>query len=795
MIELSVKFMKRIYGTPDGDYSVFVAEAANFAESKKVSENDKGEFTIAGDFSLNDDEIGMVYTVTIQENFTARYPNSYNSVKLHYDFPKDAESQWDYLESSSIIPLRTFLEIQKTFKKTDKILDIIVDSPSELEKVKGIGEERANHYHSKLLENRDKALLFSEYGDIEGVSSHLINKLLNLKPRVEDTIKEIEADPFMLIEYAEIGFVVADRFREYYKYPINDRNRILHGVSYYLNQGFQSSGNTYDEILPASKEISGKLKVSYREVVTLLAEIQKDEKALTKYRLKIFGKNITTYSLFQSELIVYKRMNEMIKEKKLIANKQKWEKNKEEYLSKLPQALSKEQGEFLSAINEERVSVLLGPGGTGKSWVINIACDLIKASGKTFGLFAPTARAAHVMSEYVGVEAMTIHRGLMGHVLSNEIAPYDVLIVDEFSMVDSELASIVVQAMGLHTRLIIVGDDYQLQSVGPGNVLFDLVEYVQIPTTRLTKVFRQGENSRLLDYAQDLRDGTFKLPIGAPRLEEGDITFIHETDDTRKQAIAMKLYTDALSRVKNNYEDIMLLSPINKGPAGRGTLNKKVQEIVNPGAGSNDVVFGANSRDEDAKRYFRRGDYITVTSNQYEMISDTDEVTQLINGDLGEVSRTASGNLTFDVNKKSYTIDKSEINSLIDHAWTITIHKSQGGQASEVIIVLPESSYFMLSSNMLYTALTRAKVKCYLIGNFREINTSAKRQANYTRKTMIQLQKESELRAIKNKVDTVVIEEKAEVRVISKETKVTEITEEVEAAVSKLEEQWKSEAK
>lgn len=752
MIEVSIRFTRRLFGKPDGTYSIFAAEPVDLGEAKKVSVDKRyGNFSISGDFALTDEEIGMVYTVTIIEDHKSSHQNSYKLVKIHYDFPKDAKAQWTYLENSNILPMMTFLEVKSTFNKDDKILDIIVENPKKLEKVKGIGEERARHYHLKLMENKEKALLFAEYGDIEGVSSNLINKLLQMKPRVEETIRLIENDPFVLINAAEVGFVVADRFREHYNFPLNDRNRILHGVSYYLDQGFRSSGNTYEEVLKASRDVAGKLLVPYKEVVYLLAEIQNKDADLVKYRLKIFGRNITTANLFDAELIVYKLMNRMLKENKLIANKDKWQKNKEEYLGKLEQNLSPEQDDFLNVINEKRVSVLLGPGGSGKSWVINIACDLIKKSGKTFGLFAPTARAAHVMSDYVGTEAMTIHRGLMGYVLAGETAPFDVLIVDEFSMVDSELASIVIQAMGENTRLIIVGDDFQLQSVGPGNILFDLVEYIKVPTTKLSKIFRQGEGSKLLDYAQALRDGTFKLPVGMPKVEENDITFINETNDTKKQEIAMKLYSAALKRVNSNYQDLMLLSPINNGPSGRRTLNRKVQDIVNPGNNPNDVVFGGNLKDESAKRYFKSGDYVTVTSNQYEIINDVDEVTQLINGDLGSITRTGTSNLTFKVNKDSYTIDKSDITDLLDHSWAITIHKSQGGQASEVIIVCPENSYFMLNANMIYTALTRAKIKCYFIGNFREINEASKRQANHTRKTIIQLQKLSELKAIAEK--------------------------------------------
>lgn len=739
MIEVGVKFKKRLYGSPDGDFSVFKAEALTPEDSRKVSEDKRGEFSIAGEFSLSDDELGVPFTVTIKEDYSSKYPNSYKMVKLHYDFPNTADAQWEYLKNSNIIPRISMINISKTFGPEEKILDIIIEDHKKLLEVKGMSIERALSYKNKLLENRDKSVLFNEYGKIDGVSSNFISKMLTMKARVESIISAIEKDPFILIEELEAGFVLADRFREFYKVPLDDKNRILHGVSYYLNQGFQSTGNTYEDIFEASKEIAGKLFVSYKQIVYLLAEIQNDQKALEKYKLKIFGKNITTDKLYKAELAIYKEMKLLIKQKSRIRSDESWQKMKEEYLGKMSQTLSDEQDEFLTNFNTQKVSILLGPGGTGKSWVIKIVSDFIRKSGLTFGLFAPTARAAKVMSDYVGVEAKTIHRGLLTHVLAGETSPYDVLIVDEFSMVDSELANVILQAMDSNTRLIIVGDEYQLQSVGPGNVLFDLVHYLEVPTVSLTKVFRQGEGSKILDYAQALREGNFSVPV-IPRVDEGDIVFINETDDSKKQDIAMKLYSDSLSIVDNDYNNMMLLSPTNKGPSGRKVLNKKVQELVNPRGMKDEMVFGANSGDENSKRFFRKDDFITIKSNQYDMIDDEDKMNQLINGDLGIVKRANSQRLTLDINDANYTIDKSEVNDLVDHAWTITIHKSQGGQADIVIIVLPENSYFMLNSNMLYTAITRARQKCYIIGNLSELNKAAKRQANYSRKTMIQLQ-------------------------------------------------------
>lgn len=739
MIELNVKFKKKLFGEEDGDFSVFSAEPATLKDARLVNANKYGSFTISGDYYIEKNEFSRTFKVSIEEDYSSSYPNSYKMIRIHYEFPTDPQEQWKYLEDSGLVSLLTFREIRKAFSHSTLILDLICDSPEKLEEVKGLGPERAAGLQQKLIENKDKAVLFGKYGKIEGVGSKLINLLYFWKPSVEDVVDSLEENPFSIIQGLGVGFVVADRFRSFYKIPMNDRNRILHGVRYYLNEHFASTGNTYEEILEVSKIIAQKLNVSYREVIDLLAEIKSNEAEQKEFAIKIIGQYITTDTLFVSELIIYKNILHMVKEKSNIVKPEKWAKIKEDYVSKMTATLSDEQGMFLDIINNERVSVLLGPGGAGKSWVIQIACDLLKKAGKTFGLFAPTARAAKVMSDYTGTNASTIHRGLMKYSLVNEIAPYDVLIVDEFSMVDSELASVIMKVMGTKTRLIIVGDDYQLQSVGPGNVLLDLVQNLNVPTVRLTKIFRQASEHGLLDYAQALRDGTFNLPSGVPVIEDNNIVFINETDDARKQEIALKLYKESLDALDNNYEDIMLLTPSNKGPSGRRNMNKKIQDIVNKSDGKNEVILGA-AGGEDKKRCYRKNDYITITSNQYGMLTDTNKEIDIINGDLGYITRVNPEGITFQIEKESYTIEKSSISGLIDHSWAITIHKSQGGQASHVVIVVPENASFMLNSNMIYTAITRTKVKCYVIGNLEALNKAGKRQANLTRKTLIQLQ-------------------------------------------------------
>ena len=523
MIEVNVKFKKKLYGSPDGDFSVFSAEPASRDDAALIKENKYGNISISGDYFIDESEFGRSFKVTIEEDYSSKYEGSYKLMRLHYEFPSDPASQWEFLRDSGILTFGIYNKIKKTFSQKICILDLILEEPEKLLEVDGIGEERAASYQMALKANKEKAVLFAEYGRIDGVGAKLIESLYTWKTSVDEVLSTLERDPFSLITSLDIGFVIADKFRAHYKIPIDDKNRILHGVKYYLNEQFNSTGDTYAQIMDMSSVTAQKLNVSYKLVIVALAEIKDDVQALHQYKLKIFGSRITTSELFDSELTIYKGIKSRMEKSTPILAEEKWAKIKDEKLEEMGANLSPEQNKFLDSINTNQIQVLLGPGGTGKSWVINIACQLLRKAGKSFALLAPTARAAKVMSTYVGKEAKTIHRGLFPVVLAGEKVHEDVLIVDEFSMVDSTLAKVIIDSMGIGTRLIIVGDDYQLQSVAPGNVLLDLVDSLDVPTVRFNKVFRQADEHGLLDYAQALRDGTFNLDPFADKIEDNNI--------------------------------------------------------------------------------------------------------------------------------------------------------------------------------------------------------------------------------------------------------------------------------
>lgn len=739
MIKLKVKFTNKLFSNDDG-YSII--GAMPIAEDKKLVDLNKfGTITISGNFTIDDEELHRkVYTLSIEEDYKSKYPNSYKLLEIHYDFPNKAKDQWDYLKNSSLVTTLQFNSLKKTFTSKQKILDIIINTPKKITKVKGFSDKKATKLKEKLEIDKNQAVIYQEFGKIKGIGPALIKSISKMSPDIKKTIKNTKKDPFILVKLPGAGFVIADAVRSHLNIPLTDKNRCLHGIKYYIVDGFQQTGNTYADLNKELKDVAHKLNVSVNVLANYLKEDISDEKVnLDKeYGIHIFSHYITSTELFSAESIVYKKTQNMMKAPSLIMSKEQWEKNKQELLKNETFTLSEEQNAFLDRVNEHSISLLIGPGGAGKSWVTKIAYDLAKKAELSVGLFAPTARAAKAMTDYVGQRAYTIHKGLLPYVIleGENFAPYDLIIIDETSMVDSELMAIVYKAMSSKARLIIIGDDFQLPSVGPGNILYDFINSLKVPTTKLTKIYRQDEDSNIVNYASALRDETFDLDELMPEIDSGDIVFINKKDTNEMKDIALNYYEKAYK--DNKQEEIMMLTPVNNTEIGRNQLNKEIQRIVNGNKKKDQMIFGQNLP-EDERRYFRKGDYISITKNNYGREAEDGSLNDLINGDIGYITEVNQAELLIIVDDKEYSWGRKEIVGNIDHFWATTIHKSQGGQANVVIILIPKNS-FMISANMLYTAITRTKEKCIVIGDFDSINKSAHRFVNFKRKTMLELQ-------------------------------------------------------
>ena len=383
--------------------------------------------------------------------------------------------------------------------------------------------------------------------------------------------------------------------------------------------------------------------------------------------------------------------------------------------------LSEEQKEAVKAVNENNVCVITGGPGTGKTTIIKTIIDIYKTRKLKVVLCAPTGRAAKRMQEQSGEEATTIHRLLEIRKLDEQedylsvdypITPIDadVVIIDEMSMVDMFLMNHILKAIYLGTKLILVGDINQLPSVGPGNVLQDIIESKKITTIELNKIFRQAAKSKIITNAHRVNAGESFIGVEEKEDKIDDFFYINEISQEKILQDVISLSAGRLKKYGNYdfFKNIQVLTPTKKGMLGTKELNKQLQNVLNP----NMAIEKAHG-----DRVFRSGDRVMQVKNNYDIywekqIKDKIEAgSGIFNGELGIITKIDEEEkqilVHFDDEKDAW-YDFGNLDEL-EHSYSITIHKSQGSEFDVVILAVPQSSPMLLTRNLLYTALTRAK--------------------------------------------------------------------------------------
>lgn len=361
----------------------------------------------------------------------------------------------------------------------------------------------------------------------------------------------------------------------------------------------------------------------------------------------------------------------------------------------------------------QKMSILTGGPGTGKTTILRALVDILRAKKVKLHLAAPTGRAAQRLAETTGGFASTIHRLLKfdpaaGRFTTNEDHPLstDYLVVDEASMLDTRLASALLQAVPAKAHLLLVGDTDQLPSVGAGNVLQDLIASGKVPVTRLDVIHRQKGQSGIVTTAHAINQGDPSMPPSHPELATipawSDLNFIpvESQEDCVRQVVELcRQHIPHAHRWVNPQRDIQVLAPMHRGTAGVANFNARLQEALNPGQAG--VKFAAGE--------FRAGDKIIQLRNNYDKT--------LFNGDIGTVTAVdaKTSTLTADFDGESHEFERGEFNNL-GLAYAISIHKSQGSEYPVVVIPLMKAHFMMLQRNLLYTAITRGKKKVYVVG-------------------------------------------------------------------------------
>ncbi|MER6390039.1 ATP-dependent RecD-like DNA helicase [Streptomyces sp. NPDC059382] len=595
-------------------------------------------------------------------------------------------------------------------------LDVIEEAPKRLIEVPGLGPKRTKLIGAAWEEQKAiKEVMVFLQG--VGVSTSIAVRIY--KKYGDASISVVRNQPYRLAaDVWGIGFLTADRIAQAVGIPHDSPERVKAGLQYALSQS-TDQGHCF---LPEERLIADGVKLLQVDtglVIDCLAELAADPEGVVREPVPDpqGGPPLTAVYLVpfhRAELSLVGQVRRLLhaEEDRMPGFRDvDWEKALDWLAGRTGAKLAPEQREAVQLALTRRVAVLTGGPGCGKSFTVRSIVELARAKKAKVLLAAPTGRAAKRLSELTGAEASTVHRLLElkpgGDAAYDRERPLDadLVVVDEASMLDLLLANKLVKAVAPGAHLLLVGDVDQLPSVGAGEVLRDLLaEGGPVPAVRLTRIFRQAQQSGVVTNAHRINTGVPPLTDGLPDF------FLFPEEDTEE---AGRLTVDvAARRIPARFgldprRDIQVLAPMHRGPAGAGNLNALLQQAITPARPDlPEKRFGG--------RVFRVGDKVTQIRNNYEKGANG-----VFNGTVGVVT-------ALDLDEQKLTVrteedeevgyEFSELDELA-HAYAVTIHRSQGSEYPAVVIPVTTGAWMMLQRNLLYTAVTRAKKLVVLVGS------------------------------------------------------------------------------
>ena len=623
--------------------------------------------------------------------------------------------------------------------ETFKILD---ENPGCLMQVPKIGKKKAHEIIESWKAQKsiaDVMMFLSNHG----VSLTYAQKIIRLYG--EQAIELISANPYQLaVDISGIGFIKADTIAKSIGIAPDSPERIRAAIIYQMQQA-EDRGHCYQTSLQITELLQATLGLPQSSLEALVPEqlslLAGAGSLLTE---PVEFESETTLSHWRPELMaaecdIADGLARLLK-RGVELDESRVDQWIQRYNEAASAPLSDSQGEAVRKAAASRVFILTGGPGVGKTTTANAIIRLFKAMGKTVLLAAPTGRAAQRLSEVSSEKARTIHRLLEwqpaeGGFARNEANPLkaDVIICDESSMLDVRLASSLIGAAPDHAQVVFIGDVDQLPSVGPGNVLRDMINSSRIPCTKLREIFRQAATSSIVRHAHEINEGLVPQFItDSPT----DCQFLEVDTSDEIRTMIQRLLTDVLP---NKYKfdptrDVQILSPMNRGDLGTQTLNAELQELLNPDPKAH--MREANQKQREGE--LRDGDKVIQTSNNYDL--------QVFNGDIGFVTATnVEGGKTKVVfgDGRLVTYERDQIDDL-KLAYAITIHKSQGSEFPVVILPMSMQHYVMLQRNLIYTGLTRARKLAVFIGSKKSLAHAVRNNVSIARQTRLanRLQKE-----------------------------------------------------
>ena len=720
-----------IFRNEDNGYTVMVL--------KGVSEED--ELTCVGSFPV----VTQGASVELEGNFTQHpvYGKQFQAVRLTEKMPEDALAMERYLGSGAIKGIGAALAGRIVRHFGDDTFQIVENEPERLSEVKGISEKKAREIAMQIAEKSDmrKAMMFLQK---YGISLNLGAKIYQ---KYGDSVYSVlQENPYRLADdISGVGFKIADEIAYRIGIHTDSDYRIKSGMVYTLLQA-TGEGHVYlpkDELFQRAAELLG-VDSSYME--KHLVDLAMDRKIVQKeqgdqiliYPAQYYYLELNTARMLR-ELDIFCPEDEKIVERRIVQ-------------------IEKETGTVLDEMQKKAVQeaaghgllILTGGPGTGKTTTINAIIRYFEGEGAEIRLAAPTGRAAKRMTEATGYEAQTIHRllelsgmpeddreGQPIHFERNAENPLetDVIIIDEMSMVDIHLIHSLLMEVTAGTRLILVGDENQLPSVGPGNVLRDIIRSGQFPVVELKKIFRQASESDIVVNAHKINKGE-QVEINN---KSRDFFFLKRYDADIIIRVVIALIQEKLPKyVEAKPFEIQVLTPMRKGLLGVERLNQILQRYLNPPDAS-------KKEKEIGQGLFREGDKVMQVRNNYQLEWEIrgrygipiEKGVGVFNGDTGIIKTINEFAETAEVEFEDGRWAEYSFKQLheLELAYAVTIHKSQGSEYPAVIIPLLSGPRMLMNRNLLYTAVTRARKCVTVVGSeetFRDMIRNEKQQRRYS---------------------------------------------------------------
>jgi len=653
----------------------------------------------------------------------AAYGKQFRIESYETKVPQDSVALERYLGSGAIKGVGAALAARIVRRFGDDTLRIIEEEPERLAEVKGISERKAREIAQQVAEKAEmqNAMIFlSGYGIALNLGAKIYQQY------GDNVYRILKENPYKMAEdIAGVGFRTADEIAGKIGIAVDSEFRIKSGLSYVLNQA-TAEGHVYlpepvllrrgQELLGVEPERMQKslqdMAIDKKAVIRELpAEREGDEPLRIVYASQYYYLELSTARMLHELNITCEEDREAI----------------EKRIGKIEKKYQIELDEMQkTAVVEAAYSglmILTGGPGTGKTTTINAMIHYFEAEGLDIFLAAPTGRAAKRMTEATGCEACTIHRllELTGNVDDSSANVHfernadnpldaDVIIIDEMSMVDIHLMHALLSAIVPGTRLILVGDQNQLPSVGPGSVLRDLIRSECFPIVCLTHIFRQASQSDIVVNAHKIHNGEEVILDNKSK----DFFFLKRYDVNVIWKVLVTLVSQKLPRyVDARPQDIQILTPMRKGALGVENLNQILQKYLNPPAPD-------KAERENGGNILREGDKVMQIRNNYDTVWKRDDGelgSGVWNGDIGLIERIDRSmrmlTVRFDDRKADYPFENS---AELEHAYAVTVHKSQGSEFEAVILPLFDKSPRLNYRNLFYTAVTRAKKLLVIVG-------------------------------------------------------------------------------